>query len=75
MLRTSPISTEKAPAYATSSDFCRVFADDLENMHLLSFLLTADHTKADELLSPVSKIVTKRTACFETGRAPGLGGP
>jgi hypothetical protein len=48
MLRTSPISTEKVPAYATSSDFCRVFAEDSENMHLLSFLLTADHTKADE---------------------------
>jgi len=48
MLRTSLISAEKAPAYATSSDFCSVFANDLENMHLLSFLLTADHTKADD---------------------------
>jgi uncharacterized membrane protein HdeD (DUF308 family) len=27
------------------------------------------------VLSPASKIVPKRTACFETGRAPGLGGP
>ena len=47
MRRTSPISAEEAPAYATSSDFCSVFANDLENMHLLSFLLTADRTKAD----------------------------
>jgi hypothetical protein len=48
MLRTSPISPERVQAYATSSDFCRVFAEDSENMHLLSFLLTADHTMADE---------------------------
>ena len=48
MLRTSPTYGERAPAFATSSDFCRVFATDSENMHLLSFLLTADHTKADE---------------------------
>jgi hypothetical protein len=48
MLRTSATSAEKAAPYATSSDFCRMFAEDSENMHLLSFLLTADHTKADE---------------------------
>jgi len=48
MLRTSLISAEEAPAYATSSDFSSVFANDLDNMHLLSFLLTADHTKADD---------------------------
>jgi hypothetical protein len=48
MPRTSPFSTEKAQAYATSTDFCRVFAENTESMHLLSFLLMADHTKAEE---------------------------
>jgi hypothetical protein len=48
MLRTSPISTEKAPAFATSSDFRRLFVEDSGNMYLLSFLLTADGTKADQ---------------------------
>ena len=48
MSLTSPISTEKIQAYATSADFCRVFAENAENIHLLSFLLTADHTKAEE---------------------------
>jgi len=28
-------------AYATSAEFCRVFAENMDNMHLLSFLLTA----------------------------------
>jgi hypothetical protein len=48
MPRTSSISTEKAEACATSADFCRVFAENVENMHLLSFLLTADEAKAEE---------------------------
>lgn len=48
MPRTTPISTEEAQAYATSADFCKVFAENVENMHLLSCVLTADHTKAEE---------------------------
>jgi len=35
-------------AYATSAEFCRAFAENMDNMHLLSFLLTADLTKAEE---------------------------
>ena len=50
MPRTSPLSIEKAQAYATSADFCRVLAENVENMYLLSFLLTSDHTKAEECL-------------------------
>jgi DNA-directed RNA polymerase specialized sigma24 family protein len=46
--RTSLISTEKAQTYATSTDFCRVFAENMDSMHLLSLLLTADHTEAEE---------------------------
>ena len=34
--------------YATSADFCNVFAENMDSMHLLSFLLTADHRKAEE---------------------------
>ena len=48
MPRTNPISTEKARAYATRTDFCRVFVENMDSMHLLSFLLTADQTKAEE---------------------------
>jgi len=48
MRRRSPTSTEKAQAYATSTEFCRVFTENMDSMHLLSFLLTADHMKAEE---------------------------
>ena len=34
--------------YATSIEFCRVFAENMDNLHLLSFLLTADLAKAEE---------------------------
>src|ERR1035438_1546706 len=44
----SPISTETSQAYATSIEFCRVFAENMDSMHLLSSLLTADLTKAEE---------------------------
>jgi hypothetical protein len=48
MPRTSQISIEEARAYATNADFCRVFAENVEDMHLLAFLLTADDTKAED---------------------------
>jgi hypothetical protein len=48
MPRRPPISTETSQAYATRIEFCRVFAENMDSMHLLSFLLTADQTKAEE---------------------------
>jgi len=48
MPRRPPISTETPQAYATRIEFCRVFAGNMDRMHLLSFLLTADLTKAEE---------------------------
>ena len=48
MRRRGPISTETSQLYATCTEFCMVFRDDMDNMHLLSFLLTADLTKAEE---------------------------
>jgi hypothetical protein len=34
--------------YATSSDFCRIFIEQMNNLYLLSLLLTADRKKAEE---------------------------
>ena len=48
MPRRPPISTETSQAYATRIEFCRVFAENMDGMHLLSFLLTADQAKAEE---------------------------
>jgi hypothetical protein len=48
MPRTDSNSTAKPQIYATSTDFARVFREDLGSLHLLSFLLTADHEKAEK---------------------------
>jgi hypothetical protein len=48
MPRRPPISTETSQSYATRIEFCRVFAENMDSMHLLSFLLTADLAKAEE---------------------------
>jgi len=34
--------------YATRSDFCKVFDDHIDDLYTLSFLLTADHQKAEQ---------------------------
>jgi hypothetical protein len=39
--------TRPAP-YASSDDFRRVFDEDMNRLYLLSFLLTADHEKAEQ---------------------------
>jgi DNA-directed RNA polymerase specialized sigma24 family protein len=48
MPQTDSNSTAKPQIYATSTDFARVFREDMGSLHLLSLLLTADHEKAEE---------------------------
>lgn len=48
MPRRRPTTTAASQLYATSTEFCRVFKKDMDSMHLLAFLLTADLTKAEE---------------------------
>jgi hypothetical protein len=48
MPRTDSNSTAKPQIYATSADFARVFREDMGSLHWLSFLLTADHEKAEK---------------------------
>jgi hypothetical protein len=42
------VSTRSSTPYAVRADFCRVFADDMNGLYVLSFLLTADRDKAEE---------------------------
>jgi len=37
----------KPTPYASCADFQRIFDEDMKSLHLLSFLLTADHEKAE----------------------------
>jgi hypothetical protein len=48
MPRTDSNSAAKPQGYATGTDFARVFREDMGSLHLLSFLLTADHEKAEK---------------------------
>jgi hypothetical protein len=41
---------ERAIPYPTATDFLRTFNEEIHAMYLLSFLLTADHDKAEQCL-------------------------
>jgi hypothetical protein len=47
MLCKSHTDTHKADEYAMSEDFCRLFKEDAEELYLLSYMLMADHEKAE----------------------------
>lgn len=34
--------------YASRADYCRIFQEDMHSLYLLSFLLTANHAKAEQ---------------------------
>jgi hypothetical protein len=46
-LRNSCVRTQQRNDYATIEDFCRTFDDGMSELYQLSFLLTADHRKAE----------------------------
>ena len=39
---------ESVIQYATATDFCKIFAEEMHSLYLLSFLLTADKDKAEQ---------------------------
>lgn len=45
---TRKISKHQAALYATGADFCRIFKEDMDNLYVLSLLLTADADKAEQ---------------------------
>jgi len=44
----SRITAGEAEDYATMSDFCRLFMDEMSTLYQLSLLLTGDHEKAEQ---------------------------
>ena len=42
------LSTTRVQSYATQDEFCRIFAEDDNALYLLSLLLTADASKAEQ---------------------------
>jgi hypothetical protein len=39
---------ERATAFASAADYCKIFADEMPSLYLLAFLLTADKDRAEE---------------------------
>ena len=46
--REAQFSTTRVQGYATRDEFCRIFAEDENALYLLSLLLTADASKAEQ---------------------------
>ena len=42
------LSGSKPTPYATASDFCRIFNNNMDGLYLLSFVLTGDHDMAEK---------------------------
>ena len=53
-----------AAAYATSNDFCRIFADDMSKLYLLAMLLTADGEKAERCFAWALEDCSKSSRVF-----------
>jgi DNA-directed RNA polymerase specialized sigma24 family protein len=48
MLGANKITDLQPTIYATHADFCRIFAEEMTPLYLLSFLLTGDHAQAEK---------------------------
>lgn len=47
MLQPDYVLDESTTKYATAIDYCKIFTEEMHSLYLLSFLLTADHDKAE----------------------------
>ncbi len=52
MLEPMQFGNERAIPYPTVTDFVEAFNDEVHSLYLLSFLLTANHDKAEQCLVP-----------------------
>jgi DNA-directed RNA polymerase specialized sigma24 family protein len=59
------VSTRKSTAYAVASDFCRIFAQDMNTLFLLAFLLTGDRQKAEECFASALEDAAKSNRIFK----------
>lgn len=48
LLNKNRTQISNANQYATNREFCRVFSEDMRHLYLLSFVLTANHEKAEQ---------------------------
>jgi hypothetical protein len=59
------VANHTAADYATPADFCRVFTKEMNQLYLLSFLLTADRTMAEKCFVEGLDSSQKESAVFK----------
>lgn len=59
------VANHKAADYATPADFCRIFTKEMNQLYLLSFLLTADRTTAEKCFVEGLDSSQKESAVFK----------
>jgi hypothetical protein len=64
------MTDEPAPRYATVTDYHRIFAEEMESLYLLAFLLTADSDKAEQcFVSGLGECVDRIGVFMERARS------
>jgi DNA-directed RNA polymerase specialized sigma24 family protein len=65
-----PVRRDEASPYSNSEDFQRIFIEDLDGLYQLSFLLTADQTKAEKcFVSGIEDCVNENRVFKEWARS------
>ena len=59
------VANHNAADYATPADFCRIFTKEMNQLYLLSFLLTADRTTAEKCFVEGLDSSQKESAVFK----------
>jgi hypothetical protein len=67
MLQPMRFAEERATPYPTVADFLRTFNEEMHSLYLLSFLLTADHDKAERCLVSAMGECMEGMGCFMGG--------
>jgi len=65
VLGRKPVGQQENTEYATSSDFCRIFATDTKRLYLLSLLLTGDPLAAERCFVRALEEATRPSAVFK----------
>ncbi|MGD0144130.1 MAG: hypothetical protein ABSC92_13305 [Rhizomicrobium sp.] len=65
MIATNHAIGHKATDYATPGDFCRIFTKEMNQLYLLSFLLTADRASAEKCFVHGLDASQKESAVFK----------
>lgn len=62
---TTSVTASQPSSYATGSDFCRIFAEDMRGLYTLALLLTADGAEAEKCFLSALEDSSRTTRVFK----------